>query len=162
MIEVLIGMIGSSKSTYARKRAREGAIIVCHDSLTESLHAEYRYEQGLRDFYRGIERDIAERAIRGLRDVVVDRTHLTRESRQRWVDLGKRLSVPVQAVQFARLDAAIHARRRFEADPRGRTFEEWLQVSQHHEQQALAEPLRWREEGFARIVLALPLQPWSA
>src|SRR4051794_6882508 len=85
-IEVLVGMIGSGKSTYARSRADAGALVICHDDLTEMLHARYRYEQGLQALYRGMEGSLAGAALAAGRDAVIDRTHLTRESRARWVD----------------------------------------------------------------------------
>lgn len=159
MIQVLIGMIGSGKTTYARERAKQGAIVVCHDSLTESLHAEYRYEQGLREFYRDIEAFIVKRAVREWRRVVIDRTHLTRESRQRWVELARSLHVEIEAVVFPGLGAETHARNRFNSDARGRTFETWLGVARHHEAQLQAEPLDWRAEGFDRLVYPILSAP---
>jgi dephospho-CoA kinase len=44
-IYVLVGMIASGKSTYARGRADGGAIVVSHDAITEGIHARPRYEQ---------------------------------------------------------------------------------------------------------------------
>lgn len=153
-IEVLVGMIGSGKSTFARRRAREGALVISHDWLTEMLHAEYRYEPGLRDCYRQMEDALARWALVWGRDVVVDRTHLTRESRRRWLDLAAILATPavaVFAVAFPIDEPDVHARRRFESDPRGRSFQIWLDVATHHYAQAVLEPLS-PAEGFAAIL----------
>jgi hypothetical protein len=155
-VDVLVGMIGSGKSTYARRRADEGALVVCFDDLTAMLHAAYRYEQELRACYRQMEKSIATAALNAGRDVVVDRTHLTLEARDRWVDFGLRCTihlgrpVPVVAVAFPVEPPAVHARRRFEADPRGRSHEDWYMVAQHHYAQWLAEPLS-ASEGFSEI-----------
>jgi hypothetical protein len=160
-IEVLIGMIASNKSTYARKRADAGALLVCHDTLTESLHGRYRYEQGLRECYRRMEGSLARVALDAGRDVIVDRTHLTRESRKRWLDCardydslntfdGRGPTTPVVAVAFPIELPEVHAQRRFACDPRGRSYEEWLAVACHHAGQAEAEPLS-EDEGFAEI-----------
>jgi hypothetical protein len=46
---------------------------------------------------------------------------------------------------------SVHARRRFDADPRGRSYDEWLSVARHHWAQAQAEPLS-EGEGFAEII----------
>jgi predicted kinase len=89
-LEVLIGMIGSGKSTYARSRAAEGAMIVCHDDLTEMLHGQYRYDPGLKRLYLGMMKDLAADVLNGL-DVVIDRTHLTREARAVWVEHARSL-----------------------------------------------------------------------
>jgi predicted kinase len=131
-IEILCGMIASGKSTYARKRADEGALCVSHDDLTAMCHARYRI------------------AVAHGKDVIVDRTHLTRESRARWINFAKQINVQVIAVAFPVLSAVVHARRRYECDPRGRIFEEWLMVAEHHAEQARLEPLDL-SEGFDRI-----------
>lgn len=147
-IELLIGMIASGKSTYALRRAREGALVVSHDALTAMLHAEYRYEQGLRSMYRDMEEKLAASAIFHGRDVVVDRTHLTLESRGRWISFGAYYNWPVVAVEFPIVEANVHAIRRHDSDARGRSFDEWLMVARHHAKQAFAEPLGARREGF--------------
>lgn len=150
-IEVLVGMIGSGKSTYARERADAGAIVVSHDALTSMLHARYRYEAELRRAYRRMEESIALVASSADRDVVVDRTHLTRESRRRWVEFGYSIGTPVVAVAFPVMHPRVHAERRFNDDPRGRTLAEWSKVALHHGLQATAEPLDGPLEGFAAV-----------
>lgn len=151
-LEVLIGMIASGKSTYARKRADEGALVISHDDLTQMLHATYRYEPGLRKCYKAMMREIAHAAFSAQRDVVADRTHLTREARAFWVNLPSYRDVEVVAVTFPITTPEEHARRRFAADDRGRTFAEWLKVAERHAEQAQAEPLDWKAEEFDAIV----------
>jgi hypothetical protein len=168
-IEILVGMIASGKSTYARERARQGALVVSHDDLTAMLHAEYRYEQELRGFYRKLEEAIAVEAIVAGRDVLIDRTHLTRESRARWVAFKNNAMLPldswrdlsVVAVTFPIWPAHVHATRRYEADARGRTFLEWHKVALHHAEQAQTEPLDWRAEGFSEAK-EIDVPPWPA
>lgn len=167
-IEVLVGPVASGKSTYARKRAAEGALVVCHDDLCRQVHAgnpvgpnACGYEPALRDCYRGIEEALAWRILNAGRDCIVDRTHLTRESRKRWLDWvrgyislstyeGRGPEVRVVAVTFPIERAEVHAHRRFESDPRGRSLSEWIGVAVHHAGQAEAEPLA-AAEGFAEI-----------
>lgn len=160
---VLVGMIASGKSTWAREKADEGAVVVCHDDLTQMLHGRYRYEADMRICYRQMEEEIADAALLWGRDVVIDRTHLTRESRKRWIDFGRNLNrihrwrgrrepfVEVIAVAFPRKIAYVHAKRRYESDSRGRSFHEWRQVAGHNQDQADAEPLS-DAEGFDRII----------
>lgn len=155
-LEILIGMIASGKSTYARKRADDGAIVVCHDDLTAMLHATYRYEPGLRDEYRTAEEDVARTFLAAGRDVVIDRTHLTRESRERWKRFVGDTCYPLEpmfvAVAFPISDPETHANRRWVAGSRGRHYSDWLKVAQHHYAQALADPLDWKAEGFDAVV----------
>lgn len=165
-LEVLVGMIGSGKSSYALRRADEGALVVCHDELTQMLHGgAYRYEQGLRGCYRQMEERLAACALYEGRDVVIDRTHLTRESRKRWLDFRReRVAVmnsfrddpaPVElsivAVAFPISSPEDHAMRRYLGGHRGRSHAEWLRVARHHAAQADAEPLS-DDEGFDEII----------
>jgi adenylate kinase family enzyme len=160
-LEVLIGMVGSGKSLYARKRAKQRVLCISHNDLSAMLHCEYRYEQGLRECYRRIEEDIAEAALDAGRDVILDHTHLTMESRKRWIEFaghydilvnfGRGPTTKVIAVAFPIEPPEVHARRRFEADPRGRSYEEWYMVAQHHHEQWQANPLDL-SEGFAEII----------
>jgi predicted kinase len=158
-LEILCGMIASGKSTYALKRAREGAMIISHDDLTAMLHGEYRYESGLRECYRRSEESLVMVAFDYGRDVIIDRTHLTREARKRWIDFAARLDwdevehgprPEVVAVVFPIEHPMIHARRRSDHDARGRSYPEWLEVAEHHHAQAMAEPIEL-SEGFDRI-----------
>lgn len=161
-IQLLIGMIGSGKSTYARRRADEGAIVVCHDDLTQMLHARYRYEAGLKAMYRRMEESLVVAAAISGKDVVIDRTHLTAESRRRWIGLRWWLDRELMGVSDHEIDsfeavifpfstAYEHACRRYAADSRGRPFSEWLKVALHHEEQWHKEPIS-HDEGFDRIV----------
>lgn len=158
-VYVTVGMIASGKTTFSRKLAESGALVISHDDLTEMLHGSYCYDPALREAYRGMMRDIARHALTAGRSVVIDRTHLTREARAEWVALALADWVPrltevvmVIAVEFRRAPAAEHARRRFEADPRGRTLGEWERVARHHEAQAVAEPLDPWAEGFDAVI----------
>jgi hypothetical protein len=164
MIELLVGPIASGKSTYARKRAREGALIVEHDRMCAMLHCDpggKGYEDGLRECYRRMEESIAWATLAAGRDVVIDRTHLTAESRRRWIEWASYYDAlntfedqgpvtPVVAVVFPDEGPHVHACRRHQADARGRTFDEWLMVARHHAEQARAEPIDI-SEGFAEI-----------
>jgi predicted kinase len=156
-LELLIGMIASGKSTYAKKRGSEGALIICFDDLTQMLHGEYRYEPALRDSYRSMMYQIAWEGIHAGRDVVIDRTHLTADSRRYWVAAARGWMVPIVAVVFPRDDVAeMHSARRFLSDARGRPLEEWDRVARHHMNQADAEPLDWESESFSGCVDYVP------
>jgi hypothetical protein len=157
-IEILVGMIASSKTTHAKSRADDGALIVSHDDLTEMLHGRYTYHGSLRECYRDMEEALVKVAIREGHDVVIDRTHLTHESRKRWINFvrdhrikfGPGRTIELVAVVFRIEAAKVHALRRFEADPRGRSYEEWLGVAKHHFEQAMSSPMS-EGSGFDRV-----------
>ena len=148
-IRLLIGMIGSGKTTYARAMAdTHGDVIVSHDDLTEMLHGRYTYHQALKPMYLDMMKSLAMVAIGHGKNVIIDRTHLTRESRAFWVDVAKKANIYVVAVGFKVETPEVHAQRRFKFDPRGRPYDEWLNVAKHHAAQIEAEPLDWDAEGF--------------
>ena len=153
-IEVLIGMIASGKSTYALKRARSGVLVVCHDDLTEMMHAEYRYERTpeMRALYRASEEALVRLFLAAGKDIVVDRTHLTYESRARWVNFARSEHIPIVAVVFTIEHPSVHAVRRFTHDHRRRTLEEWYDVAAMHAQQARDEPFDAEKEGFLDVI----------
>ena len=95
-------------------------------------------------------RNLVRLALVAKRDVILDRTHLTRESRSVWLETARYCGVPILAVVFPRKPAIVHARRRFHTDSRGRSFDDWAQVAAHHEGQAEAEPIGV-DEGFTEI-----------
>jgi predicted kinase len=150
MIELLVGMIASGKSTYARKRARSNAMVVCHDDLTEMLHSEYTYNKAFRQFYRDCEEALVKEILANNLDAIIDRTHLTHESRLRWIDFAGVYQVPIVAVVFPFQTIEKHADRRFKSDNRGRSYAEWENVAQHHASQWYEEPLK-DHEGFTEI-----------
>lgn len=157
---VCVGMIASGKSTWARGQADKGAVVISHDDLTAMLHARYRYEQRLRQAYRDSEELLADVWLAFGRDVIIDRTHLTRESRERWTRFARRRDVECVAVCFATREPEVHAYRRLYSDARGRSYEDWLGVARHHADQARLEPLDYVTEGFDDVrIIREPILP---
>lgn len=156
-IEILVGTLASGKSTYARKRADEGAIVISLDDVCRMIHAREHYDRRLESLYHGCQIDMALRAIRMGLDVVVDDTHTTRRSRRRWTEsfeigsLHPSRRPQIIAVQFPSHDApAVYAARRFRSDPRGKTYAAWLAACKRKRRNIAKEPLS-DDEGFDRI-----------
>ena len=157
-IEVLYGMIGSGKSGFARERSKHGAVIVCLDSLATSLHPGGEHTITMEDGYHKIEKTIAVEAIKAGHRVVVDRTHLTQKSRHPWYDLADELKIPVIAVRFAFTHPKEHARRRFEADPRGLALWQWETIAYRHQAQAIRSPFEgYGPHGMVDYVFGSPV-----
>lgn len=134
MIEVLVGMIASGKSTYAKGRAAEGAIIVNDDALVIALHGgRYdMYAQALKPLYKAMESAAVHAAIAAGRDVVIDRTNLSRETRAFYVALARRLDTSAGVVVWMPGTPEQHATSRFRSDARGYTYAQWLAVAERH------------------------------
>jgi len=151
MIELLIGPISSGKSTWAKQRAEEGWIVINDDSIVNSVHggSYFLYDKSLKPLYKSIENHILVTAIAMGKNVVIDRAlDLNKKSRLRWIALAKSLDIPIQARLFKINDPEIHARRRFEDDPRGLTYDHWLEAAQRHHDSYDPPTL---EEGFDHI-----------
>lgn len=134
-LELLVGPIASGKSTYCRKAADEGAIILNDDSIVTALHGgDYRlYKEGLKPLYKTIETTIVSTALAmGLR-VIVDRPNHSRKMRRRFIGLAHSLDAMVQLVMFKRETPEVHGQRRFNSESRGHSLDYWVNVAKAHE-----------------------------
>lgn len=151
MIKLLIGMIASGKSTYSACLANNGYIVVNDDSIVNLVHGGlYKlYSDKLKFLYKGIEDFIIKTSINNNLNIVIDRTCLKRSTRLRFVNYAKELNTKIDAILFPIELPEIHAKRRFESDPRGHTYEKWLKVAQEHIDMYEKPTL---EEGFDNII----------
>ena len=152
-LEILVGMIACGKSTYAEKRAKEGAVVVNMDSLILALHGgDYTmYDSMLKPLYWALEQQAILVALIAGKDVVIDRTNLTRDRRQRYIQLAKAAKADVICRRFMIVDPKIHAQRRWDAGARGVSLEQWTKVAEGHMAE-YEEPTI--DEGFLDIVIA--------
>ena len=135
MVELLVGMIASGKSTYAKNRANAGAIIINDDAIVTALHGgDYnKYSKSLKPLYKAVENQILQTAVTMGLDVVVDRPNYSRAMRRRYISIAKSIDAKVSLVVFNKCEPEEHAMRRFASDSRGRPYEEWLEAAMHHD-----------------------------
>jgi predicted kinase len=151
MVEILIGMIASGKSTYCRKRAEEGALIVNDDSIVTAIHGgNYKlYNHDLKLVYEAVGQAIINYGtVCNNKDIVIDRTNLKKSTRARYIMYADVLKTPVIAVTFPIETPEIHAKRRTDSDARGYDFDYWLKVAKAH-LESYEEPSI--DEGFAEL-----------
>lgn len=132
VVEILVGNIASGKSTYANKRAEEGAIIINDDAIVSAIHGgNYKkYEKNLKPLYKGIETNILIACILLDKDVVIDRgLNVTKSARKRFVSLCNSFEVPCDAIVFDFVLPETHAKRRMQSDPRGYNYDYWFNVA---------------------------------
>lgn len=146
LMEVLVGPVASGKSTYARKRAAAGALVVCDDAIVLACHGgNYDlYDPALKPLYVQVEAAIVTAAALAGLDVVVDTGGRTRAKRGRFLGLARALGFRTAAVTFRWETAEVHAARRFAHDPRGYSYELWLRVCREHE--GMFEPITIAED----------------
>lgn len=153
VVHCLVGMISSGKSTYASNAAKEGFVVVNDDSLVTAVHGgDYGlYDKTLKPIYKSVGISILTHALSLGRSVVIDTGSRNRTTRARWVSLAKALDVPIFAICFDVQSPVVHAKRRWEVDARGYTYEKWLEVAiRHSEEFEMVND----DEGFNTIVLA--------
>jgi len=150
-ITLLIGTIGSGKSTLSQKMAKNGALIINDDAIVTSLHGDYQlYDPKLKPLYKGIENQILSYGVLLNKDIVVDRgLNLTVQSRARWIDLACSFDCEISAILFPFSSPNVHARRRMRHDDRGNDRKTWKKIAEHH-QNVYEEPSL--KEGFKKII----------
>lgn len=152
MVEVLVGIIASGKSTYSSERARSGAIIVNDDAIVEAVHGgDYTlYDKKLKPLYKNIENNILSSAILLGRDCIIDRgTNVSRKSRLRWIGVAQSMETPIRAVVFYDDGAAVNADRRMQHNSRGLSLDFWYGAARH-QLSSWQQPTL--EEGFVDII----------
>jgi predicted kinase len=132
---IFYGNIASGKSTLAKGFAKEGAVVIDSDSITSMVHGgDYTaYSVDYRPIYKAIENITIEKALEMGFDVVVDRCSEHRKTRDKYVDIARRFGAHTHLIITGWHDPKIHAKRRFEDDPRGLSYEVWLGVAENKE-----------------------------
>lgn len=150
MIELLVGMIASGKSTYCKRRAAEGAIITNDDNIVKLVHGDdyTLYNKRLKPLYKLIETAIIHYGVSHGFDVVVDRTNLDKKMRARYIGIAQSLDTDIVAVVFPVEQPKVHVERRMR-DARGLTREKWMEAATAHFKRY--EPVELTE-GFKRII----------
>lgn len=136
MLEILFGPIASGKSTYARQRAEAGALIANDDAIVMAVHGGFYagYDKKWKPLYKSIRNGIIHHAAMIDCDVVVDSTGLKRSTRDFLRLLGRQLDFEV-GLTFLRngvFKGREDGRRRFKADPRGMSEDEWVKIAEFH------------------------------
>lgn len=121
MIEILRGISGSGKSTYAAEKEKEGAVIICRDRIRTSLLGE----EGLVKYFSNgmdwnleqevttIENQMLVSAIKKGEYVIIDNTHLKKKYIQSLVNIFYDLNVPIKEVKIKTFDVGLaEARKR--------------------------------------------------
>lgn len=147
-IQLLIGMIASAKSHYAKNAAKQGLIIVNDDDIVTSLHGgDYTlYDKKLKVLYKSIENTIVSFALSIGKSVIIDRgVNISLQGRKRWIALAKSFDVLCEAIVFEKQSPETHAQRRFNHDPRGLSYQFWLNCAKEHNNKYISPS---QEEGF--------------
>lgn len=161
MIELLVGMIGSGKSVYARKMAdAHDYVVICHDEISRIVRPGLEYHSSWKGVLHDIEEAMALAAMRRGVGVIIDRTNLEPRSRKRWIQFAREHKKDIEAIVFPFGEPEEHARRRFADDPRGFSLEHWEEIASKQADLIITWPISDRE-GFTKIKDAPGFQGWA-
>jgi predicted kinase len=149
---ILVGMIASGKSTFAKELAKQGYVIINDDDIVNMIHGQdyTLYEKDLKPLYKSVAVTTAMTALSMGRSVVVDRgVNIRKKARAVWTALANTFDVDCVAQVFKKDNPLVHAKRRFNHDWRGLSHEKWIEVAIRHDRE-------WQnphmDEGFKLIV----------
>ena len=148
---ILIGNIGSGKSTIAAKFAKMGHVIVNMDIISTMIGGgEYGlYDTKKKEIYHETEHSIIETALKNGFSVVIDRTNMDRKRRESFIKIGKKYAAKIVAYDWGAGDFS-GVNRRIKS-PNGIPAETWANVYKFMKQSYEPPTL---EEGFSKIIEA--------
>lgn len=149
-VNVLVGVIGSMKSTKAKELASDNhnTVIVSPDYFREMFKGRYTFDESLENLIERCSISALRHSLKLGYDVVIDDTNHTKEMRRRWVKLITKEfpGIIIFATEFSPSSECLE--RRLE-DTRGLSKEHWENV--FHEMSNQYESVG-SEEGFDHII----------
>lgn len=131
-VYLLCGIIGSGKSTWAKKKAIEDNIIIVNrDSIRKMIKGEYIFDLKYEAFIRSACYDIVTTAIDYGFNIIIDETNITKIKRKEWLDLidiaaqDRGIEIKISLLHFIEIQKNVDNRMN---DPRGLSREEWQSV----------------------------------
>ena len=133
-VYIMIGLIGSGKSEWARMAAGTdfNTIRVSNDDIRSMIKDRYTFDLQLEPLVRKMGIVMVVQILLEGKNVVIDDCHLTKEHRQELCALIKGVVPEAEIIYvWMRCDTTIALKRRL-IDLRGRTKFEWTQVMNKH------------------------------
>lgn len=148
-VDILVGNIGSGKSTIARKLMNQhGSVVINMDDIQSSISCgEYgRYDNKKKGVYRAMEEAALLQALEDGLSVCIDRTNMDHERRKRFINIAFEYTGDIYCWDFGEGDKR-HLNRRL-ANPRGATSSTWENVFDYMSD-TYQEPCQ--SEGFCEV-----------
>lgn len=147
---ILIGNIGSGKTTLCRQKVSEGCVIVSRDDLRYLLGAgKYLYSTDLEKAVKITALSFTEELMKLGKDIVIDETNMNKIIRLPYIELGKKYDYNVTARILPYLTKLESVNRRLQNNHGDTTMETWNEVWEHFSNMYEEPSL---EEGFDKIL----------
>lgn len=127
-IVIMIGNIGTGKSTRALELAHKGYVIINADAITTMIGGgDYTlYDIKKKLIYKDAEYHIANISLQNNFSVVIDNTNMSKKTRARWVELGIKHEAYIVACNYG-IGSKSSLNRRLK-EPKGISKEQWISV----------------------------------
>lgn len=150
-ILMAIGNIGSGKSTAANEYIDDKFIIISRDEISRSFklgHHGNTYDRRFYDLYQYVEHRLLEMSLRRGQDVFLDHNYIKRAGRKKVLDICKRYTDNITAMDFGPgMQEALN--RRLTKATKGIDKEHWKKIY-YSMYESYDKPLR--SEGFSTII----------
>ncbi len=112
-LKILIGNIGSGKSTYTKKYQKKGYVIISRDSLRYGIGAgNYVYNENYEPIIFKTEEYLFENFCSKQVNLVIDEINVSKKMRERYISIGKIYNYEIIAVRFPKLNRDTSVERR--------------------------------------------------
>lgn len=147
---ILIGNIGSGKSTYAKRYQKLGYIVIARDQLRYAIGGgNYIFNKFYEPIIWRTELDFYKRFIDIRRNIIVDEVGINKKMRKRYIRYAKKRGYKITAIEMPKFCMGEAVNRRM-INPHGQyDYKLWCQVWANFDG-LYEEPSR--KEGFGRII----------
>ena len=132
IVHILVGLIGSGKSTWAREKAKEdNTVIINKDAIRQMFKGDYFFHEDYERLVDQMSKICFLKALQKGFNVIIDETNITKKKRAAYVETVKEhyymIDEPVEfeIVWFPEERNNVENRMK---DPRGYTKEKWEAV----------------------------------
>ncbi len=142
---ILVGNIGSGKSTLSKKLAKAGYIIICRDALRYMVGAgEYIFDILIEPMISLSTLDILKRAIDRSLNIVIDECNMSAQCRESYINIAKEHDeYKLRCIQLPILSKKESVARRIQAShgntPKRTWSRVWSMFNRVHQEPTLAE-----------------------
>lgn len=127
-IYLLVGNIGSGKSTWTRKNKDLG-IVISRDYFRYMFGSDfYIYKEELEPIIKNIEQFTIELLMQNKHNIIIDEVGINKNERKQYINLAKQYNYKVIAIVLTKLSKEQSLINRMNHDSRGYTKEEWANV----------------------------------
>jgi predicted kinase len=147
---ILIGNIGSGKSTYCKKYQEQGCVIIARDQLRYGIgNGKYVFNYDYEPIIWDVEHHMFRRFLDLGVDIVIDEVGISKKMRERYIPYAKALGYKIIALELPRFSMEEAVARRM-TNPHGQDDANlWKQVWTKFDNQYEAPT---KEEGFDEII----------